>query len=72
MSDQLITLYENICCLYARNYKGSPHCVMAEVLDCGLKVSNFELQLSYYIQTNNLGKGMNPLISPPTNCFGMK
>ena len=34
---------------------------MAKVLDCDLKVSDFELQSCYYIhfQTNNLMKGMN-------------
>ena len=37
---------------------------MAKVLDCGLKVSNFERQLCYYIPflTNTLEKGMNTLI----------
>ena len=34
------------------------------LLDCNLKVSEFKLQLCYYIHfwTNTLGKGMNPLI----------
>ena len=35
---------------------------MAKVMDCGLKVSEFELQLCYYIlfRTIILEKGMNP------------
>ena len=40
---------------------------MTKVLDYGLKVSKFQLQLCYYIhfQTNPFGKGMNPLIPTP-------
>ena len=36
--------------------------IMVEVLDCRIVVSEFELQLRYYIhfRTNTLGKGMNP------------
>ena len=36
------------------------------MLDCNLIVSEFELQISYYIHfwTNALGKGMNLLIHP--------
>ena len=39
---------------------------MLKVLDCGIVVSEFELQSRYYVhfQTNTLGKGMNPLILP--------
>ena len=42
----------------------SPHGVMAKVLDCGLKVSEFDLQSHYYVyfRINTLGKGMNPSI----------
>ena len=45
---------------------GSSSGVMTKVLDCGLEVNEFKLQLCYYIHfwTNTLGKGMNPLISP--------
>ena len=37
---------------------------MTKVLDCSLKVSEFQLHLHYYIHfcTNTLGKGMNPFI----------
>ena len=40
--------------------------VMVKVMDCGIGVSEFILQSSYYIhfQANTLGKGMNPLILP--------
>ena len=44
--------------------RGCPCGVMIKVLDCGIVVSEFELQLHYYVhfRTNTLGKGMNPLI----------
>ena len=37
---------------------------MAKVLDCGLEVSEFELQSCYYVhfRTNTFEKAMNPLI----------
>ena len=40
--------------------------VMVKAMDCRIVVSKFELQLCYYINfhTNNMGKGMNPLILP--------
>ena len=41
---------------------GTLYSVMAKVLDCGLKVSEFKLQLCNYIHSE---KGMNPLIPPP-------
>ena len=39
---------------------------MAKVLDCGLEVHEFELQLRYYVhfRTNSPGKNMNPVMSP--------
>ena len=39
---------------------------MVQVLDCGLKVSKYELHSSYYVhfQTNTQKKSMNPLIPP--------
>ena len=39
---------------------------MVKSLDCGILVSEFELQLHYYIhfRVNTHGKGMNPLILP--------
>ena len=40
--------------------------VMANVLDCDILVSEFELQSRYYVyfRINTLGKGMSPLIFP--------
>ena len=37
---------------------------MLKAMDCGIVVSEFELQSRYYIhfQANTLGKGMNPVI----------
>ena len=42
----------------------SLHGVMAKVLDCSLKVSEFKLQSCYYVHiwTNAFEKGMEPLI----------
>ena len=39
---------------------------MVKAMDCGIVVSEFKLQLRYYIyfRANTLGKGMNPLILP--------
>ena len=46
--------------------KGDSHVAVTKVLDCGLKMSGFKLQLSYYVHfhANILGKGMNLLILP--------
>ena len=45
---------------------GCPCGVMVKVMDYGIVVSKFVLQLHYYIhfRVNTLGKGMNPLILP--------
>ena len=45
---------------------------MVKVLDCGLEVSELELQSYNYVQfqTNTIGKGMNFLI--PTPSYGLK
>ena len=45
---------------------GSPAVVVANMLNCGIAVSEFELKSRYYIQlgTSNIGKSMNPLIPP--------
>ena len=40
-----------------------PRGVMANVRDCDLEVSEFELQLSYYVYFRTLDKGMNTLSS---------
>ena len=39
---------------------------MVKVMDCGIGISEFELQSRYYVnfQTNTLGKDMNLLILP--------
>ena len=46
--------------------RGCPHGVLVKAMDYGIVVSEFILQLRYYIhfQANTLGKGMNPLILP--------
>ena len=45
---------------------GSPHGVMAKLLDCSLEVSEFKLQLPSYVYfwTYTFIKGMNSLIPP--------
>ena len=42
------------------------HGVMVKAMDCGIVVSELELQSRYYVhfRANTLGKGMNPLILP--------
>ena len=49
-------------------FVGSPCGIMGKVLDCGLEVSEFKLQLCYYVhfQPNTFGDGNNPLILPGT------
>ena len=39
---------------------------MVKAIGCGIVVSEFVLQLRYYVhfRENTLGKGMNPLILP--------
>ena len=43
---------------------GCPRGVMVKAMDCGIVVSEFELQSRYYVhfRANILGKGRNPLI----------
>ena len=45
---------------------GYPCSIMVKAMDCGIVVSDFELQSRYHVpfRTNTLGKGMNPLIFP--------
>ena len=48
-----------------KSYRGVwPRGVMVKATDCGIVLSEFELQSRYYVhfRTNILGKGMNPLI----------
>ena len=51
--------------MFERNeFRGCPRGVMVKVMDCGIVVSEFKLQLRYYVhfRANTLGKGMNTLI----------
>ena len=45
---------------------GCPHGVMVKALDCGIVVSEFELQSCYYVHSraNTLAKGINPSYPP--------
>ena len=45
---------------------GCPRGIIVKAMDCGIVVSEFVLQLRYYVhfRANTLGKGMNPLILP--------
>ena len=47
-------------------FKGCPRGVMVKAMDCGIVVSEFELQSRYYVhfRANTLGKCMNLLILP--------
>ena len=47
---------------------GCPRGVMVKAMNCGIVVREFVLQSRYYVhfRANTLGKGMNPLILPPT------
>ena len=63
----LCNIYIYIYILSLRKKKGGgPRGVMVKAMDCGIVVSEFELQSSYYVyfRANTLGKGMNPLILP--------
>ena len=44
----------------------TPRSVVVKAMDCRIVVSEFVLQLRYYVhfRANTLGKGMNPLILP--------
>ena len=48
----------SLCCI--------SYSAVIKAMDCGIIVSEFELQSRYYIhfQTNTLGIGMNPFILP--------
>ena len=47
---------------------GCPRGVMVKAMNCRIVVREFVLQSRYYVhfRANTLGKGMNPLILPPT------
>ena len=51
---------------FTPNISGCPRGIMVKALDCGIVVSEFELQSRYYVQfrTDTLGKGMDSLIIP--------
>ena len=58
---------KHICfLLLAMSSRECPRGLMVKALDCGIVVSEFELQSRHYVyfRTNTLGKGMNPLILP--------
>ena len=59
-------LWRAICLSVELNERVSSDGIIAKVLDYSPKVSEFKLQLGFYIlfQTNTLEKGMDPLISP--------
>ena len=46
-----------------------PRSVIVKAMDCGIVVSEFELQSRYYVhfRANTLGKCMKPLILPGLN-----
>ena len=49
------------------NYRGGcPPGVMVKAMDCEIVISEFELQLCFYVhfRANTLGKGMNPFFLP--------
>ena len=49
-----------------KKHGGHPPGVMVKAMDCGIVVSEFVLQLRYYVhfRANTHGKGMNRLILP--------
>ena len=57
-------------CITKKWYKFQVECpprgVMVKAIDCEIVVTEFELQLRYYIHflANTLGKGMSPFILP--------
>ena len=53
---------------HQKEQKGCPRGVMVKAMNCGIVVREFVLQSRYYVhfRANTLGKGMNPLILPPT------
>ena len=61
-----LSLYYISCSTLYWSSWGCPRGVMVKVMDCGIVVSDFVLQLRYYVhfRANILGKGMNPLILP--------
>ena len=59
-------------CFHLDNSWSSPHGIMAKVMDRGLKVSKFKLQLCYYVHFQTLEKGMNLLIPIKLNSGGSK
>ena len=62
----LLYTVEEIFVFITLGFSGGPRGVMVKVMDCGIVVSEFELQSRYYVhfRANTLGKGMNPLILP--------
>ena len=52
--------------IFDRIIREFPPCVMIKAMDCGIVVSEFDLQSRSYVHfwTNTLGKGMKTLILP--------
>ena len=46
--------------------ENQPRGIMVKAMDCGIVVSEFEIQSRYYVHfwANILGEGVNPLILP--------
>ena len=63
-SDKIFFCYLTVSLTLQPEPGRCPCVVMVKAMDCGIVVSEFELQLRYYVhfRTNTLGKGMNPLI----------
>ena len=62
----IIFNYFSLTICYFSTTRGYPRGVMVKSMDCGIVVSEFELQSRYYVhfRAKTLGKGMNPLILP--------
>ena len=50
----------------SKNLRGCLRGVMVKAMDCGIVVSEFVLQMHYYVhfRANTLGKGMNQPYAP--------
>ena len=59
-------IYQTAQKMFLNIWVGCPHGVMVKAMDYRIVVSEFVLQLRYYVhlRANTLGKGMNSLILP--------
>ena len=64
-------LKKYICVTFFCMFQGCPCGVMVKAMECRIVVSEFKLQLHYYVhfQTNTLGKKYEPLYPPS---YGLK